>query len=149
MGSCSGPRNGGSCSEEEEEKDGNGFWQQGRQSTTADGASCIARLGFHIIGSSLPDKNVFTSGVAGSDSSLDSKDQAAASEVTSTMQNGGRELESKVQMLYIQMEFCPRTLKQVLDQGAIDPADAWQVPTGHGCLTNWAGFPGWPACKST
>ena len=43
------------------------------------------------------------------------------------MQNGGREAQGKVQMLYIQMEFCPRTLKQVLAQGVIDPADAWQV----------------------
>lgn len=30
-------------------------------------------------------------------------------------------------MLYIQMEFCPRTLKHVLAQGAIEDEDAWQV----------------------
>lgn len=30
-------------------------------------------------------------------------------------------------MLYIQMEFCPRTLKHVLDLGCIEDADAWQV----------------------
>lgn len=37
---------------------------------------------------------------------------------------------SQKQMLYIQMEFCPRTLKQVLLAGPIEEADAWQV----GCL---------------
>lgn len=31
------------------------------------------------------------------------------------------------QMLYIQMEFCPRTLKQVLLTGPVDELEAWQV----------------------
>ena len=31
------------------------------------------------------------------------------------------------QVLYIQMEFCPRTLRQVLDDGPMPEADAWQV----------------------
>ena len=31
------------------------------------------------------------------------------------------------QMLYIQMEFCPRTLKKILVAGPIEEADAWQV----------------------
>ena len=30
-------------------------------------------------------------------------------------------------MLYIQMEFCPRTLKKILVAGPIEEADAWQV----------------------
>lgn len=30
-----------------------------------------------------------------------------------------------LQMLYIQMEFCPRTLRQALDDGS--DLDAWQV----------------------
>ena len=34
---------------------------------------------------------------------------------------------SEKQMLYIQMEFCPRTLKQALLAGPIEEADAWQV----------------------
>ncbi|CAK0752569.1 hypothetical protein CVIRNUC_002156 [Coccomyxa viridis] len=32
-----------------------------------------------------------------------------------------------VQMLYIQMEFCPRTLREVLDRGPLSPEDCWQV----------------------
>lgn len=31
------------------------------------------------------------------------------------------------QMLYIQMEFCPRTLRQVLDEGPLDAEDCWQA----------------------
>ena len=31
------------------------------------------------------------------------------------------------QVLYIQMEFCPRTLRDVLDAGPLQEADAWQV----------------------
>jgi hypothetical protein len=31
------------------------------------------------------------------------------------------------QMLYIQMEFCPRTLRQVLDEGPLDSEVCWQV----------------------
>ena len=34
---------------------------------------------------------------------------------------------SDKQMLYIQMEFCPRTLKKILVAGPIEEADAWQV----------------------
>ena len=30
-------------------------------------------------------------------------------------------------MLYIQMEFCPRTLREVLDRGPLSPEDCWQV----------------------
>ena len=30
-------------------------------------------------------------------------------------------------MLYIQMEFCPRTLKEALDAGPISEDQAWQV----------------------
>lgn len=37
----------------------------------------------------------------------------------------GQEYEK--QMLYIQMEFCPRTLKKTLVAGPIEEADAWQV----------------------
>ncbi len=33
----------------------------------------------------------------------------------------------RVQMLYIQMEFCPRTLREVLDRGPLSPEDCWQV----------------------
>ena len=33
-------------------------------------------------------------------------------------------------MLYIQMEFCPRTLSRVLEAGAVDEADAWLVLRG-------------------
>ncbi|KAK9811583.1 hypothetical protein WJX72_006503 [[Myrmecia] bisecta] len=33
----------------------------------------------------------------------------------------------KQQMLYIQMEFCPRTLQQVLSEGPMDEASCWQV----------------------
>ena len=106
VGSGSGPGKGGSCGEEEEDSDGNGFWQQGRQRAAEDGASRVARSGLASIGR-LHQENVLTSGAAGSDSSLDSKDQAAASEVTPSMQNGGREAEGKVQMLYIQMESLP------------------------------------------
>ncbi len=35
--------------------------------------------------------------------------------------------EHEKQMLYIQMEFCPRTLKKILVAGPIEEADAWQV----------------------
>ena len=31
------------------------------------------------------------------------------------------------QMLFIQMEFCPRTLREVLDRGPLNPEDSWQV----------------------
>ena len=31
------------------------------------------------------------------------------------------------QVLYIQMEFCPRTLRGVLSMGALPDASAWQV----------------------
>lgn len=34
------------------------------------------------------------------------------------------------QILYIQMEFCPRTLAQVLEAGGLDEADAWMVLRG-------------------
>ena len=34
---------------------------------------------------------------------------------------------SSSQILYIQMEFCPRTLADVLEAGALEPADAWNV----------------------
>ncbi|KAI8469455.1 MAG: hypothetical protein J3K34DRAFT_459347 [Monoraphidium minutum] len=34
------------------------------------------------------------------------------------------------QMLYIQMEFCPRTLSKVLEEGPMEEADAWQVLRG-------------------
>lgn len=40
----------------------------------------------------------------------------------------------RVQMLYIQMEFCPRTLREVLDKGALSPEDCWQarnIPLTH------------------
>ena len=30
-------------------------------------------------------------------------------------------------MLYIQMEFCPRTLREVLDRGPLNADDSWQV----------------------
>ena len=30
-------------------------------------------------------------------------------------------------MLYIQMEFCPRTLREVLDKGPLSSDDCWQV----------------------
>lgn len=30
-------------------------------------------------------------------------------------------------VLYIQMEFCPRTLRSVLDSGPVDEMEAWQV----------------------
>ncbi len=30
-------------------------------------------------------------------------------------------------MLFIQMEFCPRTLREVLDRGPLNPEDSWQV----------------------
>ena len=33
------------------------------------------------------------------------------------------------QVLYIQMEFCPQTLRDVLDAGPLQEADAWQVRT--------------------
>ena len=32
-------------------------------------------------------------------------------------------------MLYIQMEFCPRTLRDALDQGGLTEEQAWQVGT--------------------
>ncbi len=35
-----------------------------------------------------------------------------------------------LQMLYIQMEFCPRTLRQALDEGPMPEPDAWQVRGG-------------------
>jgi len=35
-----------------------------------------------------------------------------------------------LQMLYIQMEFCPRTLRQALDEGPMHDPDAWQVRGG-------------------
>ena len=35
------------------------------------------------------------------------------------------------QMLYIQMEFCPRTLKKILLAGPVEEADAWQVTHSH------------------
>ena len=50
--------------------------------------------------------------------------------------DGGTDVDSRkderkrrdpVQMLYIQMEFCPRTLRQVLDAGPLEDEDAWQV----------------------
>ena len=31
-------------------------------------------------------------------------------------------------VLYIQMEFCPRTLRDALDQGGLTEEQAWQVP---------------------
>jgi hypothetical protein len=40
---------------------------------------------------------------------------------------GCRQRTPGVQMLYIQMEFCPRTLRQVLDEGSLEDEDAWQV----------------------
>ena len=39
------------------------------------------------------------------------------------------------QVLYIQMEFCPRTLRDVLDAGPLQEADAWQVGS---CCTLYA-----------
>ena len=33
----------------------------------------------------------------------------------------------KQQMLYIQMEFCPRTLRQALDEGPLDDLVAWRM----------------------
>ena len=39
------------------------------------------------------------------------------------------------QVLYIQMEFCPRTLRDVLDAGPLQEADAWQV---RGCCEQTA-----------
>ena len=40
----------------------------------------------------------------------------------------GRDASSQHrQVLYIQMEFCPRTLRDVLDAGPLQEADAWQV----------------------
>ena len=49
----------------------------------------------------------------------------------------GQEYEK--QMLYIQMEFCPRTLKKTLVTGPIEEADAWQVGPAmcvcaHACM---------------
>ena len=34
----------------------------------------------------------------------------------------------KTSQLFIQMEFCPRTLQQALQQGPLSEDDAWQVP---------------------
>ena len=34
-------------------------------------------------------------------------------------------------MLYIQMEFCPRTLRDALDQGGLSEEQAWQVSRPH------------------
>lgn len=50
---------------------------------------------------------------------------------------------SDKQMLYIQMEFCPRTLKKTLVAGPIEEAGAWQVAMIIGLLlnvlvSNWA-----------
>ncbi|DBA86090.1 TPA: hypothetical protein ACH3X1_005610 [Trebouxia sp. C0004] len=44
---------------------------------------------------------------------------------TNTSSSQGQEHQK--QMLYIQMEFCPRTLKKILVAGPIEEADAWQV----------------------
>ncbi len=44
---------------------------------------------------------------------------------TDSSSSQGQEHEKR--MLYIQMEFCPRTLKKILVAGPIEEADAWQV----------------------
>lgn len=42
----------------------------------------------------------------------------------------GGAAKGNTQILYIQMEFCPRTLAGVLEEGALEEADAWQVLRG-------------------
>ena len=42
----------------------------------------------------------------------------------------GKRQAGPQQVLYIQMEFCPRTLRSVLDSGPVEEAEAWQVRKG-------------------
>ena len=60
----------------------------------------------------------------------------------STSSEAETQQSSEKQMLYIQMEFCPRTLKQVLLAGPIEEADAWQVCCAGLCcaVLCWAGL---------
>ena len=49
-----------------------------------------------------------------------------------TQKTGSRQAAPQ-QMLYIQMEFCPRTLRQVLDESpsGMEPEDCWQVGNSY------------------
>ena len=53
-------------------------------------------------------------------------DTETAAESTRISQTGDI-AETYLQILYIQMEFCPRTLRHVLDTSHLPDASAWQV----------------------
>ncbi|KAL0052345.1 hypothetical protein WJX82_000639 [Trebouxia sp. C0006] len=56
---------------------------------------------------------------------FDTKPGQTTGQPTDSSSRQGQEHEK--QMLYIQMEFCPRTLKKILVAGPIEEADAWQL----------------------
>ena len=84
-----------------------------------------------------------TTGTASTSDALDSRASEAPAAgglmQTGSAHAGRREAalrqqqQQQQQMLYIQMEFCPRTLRQVLDEGPLDAEDCWQVLAQRPC----------------
>ncbi|KAK9906778.1 hypothetical protein WJX75_007809 [Coccomyxa subellipsoidea] len=72
-------------------------------------------------------QEVSCEGTPSSAPAANSNDETAV-EWTQTQKTGSRQAAPQ-QMLYIQMEFCPRTLRQVLDESpsGMEPEDCWQV----------------------
>lgn len=84
---------------------GVGFWQKRRDQSYSATASTAAPAG------------------------ADTTASAAAAGGDTQPPESARPPRGTLQMLYIQMEFCPRTLRQVLDEGPLDAEDCWQVQT--------------------